>query len=192
VETLLVSAGAVAFAELGDKTQLLAIVLAARFRAPIPIILGILAATLVNHSLAALLGSFAGDLLSEEVLRGVLVVSFLAMAVWALLPDRLDTAPKMFNRFGAFGATLVSFFLIEMGDKTQIATMALAARFHSVLLVTAGTTLGMMIADVPAVYLGDVAANKLPLRLMRIVAALIFLALAAAVILDFGRRLLYA
>lgn len=192
METLLVSAGAVAFAELGDKTQLLAIVLAARFRAPIPIILGILAATLVNHSLAALLGSFAGDLLSEEVLRGVLVVSFLAMAVWALLPDRLDTAPKMFNRFGAFGATLVSFFLIEMGDKTQIATMALAARFHSVLLVTAGTTLGMMIADVPAVYLGDVAANKLPLRLMRIVAALIFLALAAAVILDFGRRLLYA
>ncbi len=192
METLLVSVGAVAFAELGDKTQLLAIVLAARFRAPIPIILGILAATLVNHSLAALLGSFAGDLLSEEVLRGVLVVSFLAMAVWALLPDRLDTAPKMFNRFGAFGATLVSFFLIEMGDKTQIATMALAARFHSVLLVTAGTTLGMMIADVPAVYLGDVAANKLPLRLMRIVAALIFLALAAAVILDFGRRLLYA
>ena len=192
METFLVSAGAVAFAELGDKTQLLAIVLAARFRAPIPIILGILAATLVNHSLAALLGSFAGDLLSEEVLRGVLVVSFLAMAVWALLPDRLDTAPKMFNRFGAFGATLVSFFLIEMGDKTQIATMALAARFHSVLLVTAGTTLGMMIADVPAVYLGDVAANKLPLRLMRIVAALIFLALAAAVILDFGRRLLYA
>jgi len=192
VETLLVSAGAVAFAELGDKTQLLAIVLAARFRAPIPIILGILAATLVNHSLAALLGSFAGDFLSEDVLRGVLVVSFLAMAVWALLPDRLDTAPKMFNRFGAFGATLVSFFLIEMGDKTQIATMALAARFHSVLLVTAGTTLGMMIADVPAVYLGDVAANKLPLRLMRIVAALIFLALTAAVILDFGRRLLYA
>ncbi len=192
METLLVSAGAVAFAELGDKTQLLAIVLAARFRAPIPIILGILAATLVNHTLAALLGSFAGDLLSEDVLRGVLVVSFLAMAVWALLPDRLDTAPKMFNRFGAFGATLVSFFLIEMGDKTQIATMALAARFHSVLLVTAGTTLGMMIADVPAVYLGDVAANKLPLRLMRIVAALIFLALAAAVILDFGRRLLYA
>ena len=181
-----------AFAELGDKTQLLAIVLAARFRAPIPIILGILAATLVNHSLAALLGSFAGDFLSEDVLRGVLVVSFLAMAVWALLPDRLDTAPKMFNRFGAFGATLVSFFLIEMGDKTQIATMALAARFHSVLLVTAGTTLGMMIADVPAVYLGDVAANKLPLRLMRIVAALIFLALTAAVILDFGRRLLYA
>ncbi len=180
METFLVSAGAVAFAELGDKTQLLAIVLAARFRAPIPIILGILAATLVNHTLAALLGSFA------------LVVSFLAMAVWALLPDRLDTAPKMFNRFGAFGATLVSFFLIEMGDKTQIATMALAARFHSVLLVTAGTTLGMMIADVPAVYLGDVAANKLPLRLMRIVAALIFLALAAAVILDFGRRLLYA
>jgi len=192
METLLISAGAVAFAELGDKTQLLAIVLAARFRQPIPIILGILAATLVNHSLAALLGSFAGDFLSEDVLRGVLVVSFLAMAVWALLPDRLDTAPKMFNRFGAFGATLVSFFLIEMGDKTQLATMALAARFHSVVLVTAGTTLGMMIADVPAVYLGDIAAHKLPLRLMRIVAALIFLALALAVILDFGRRFLYA
>ena len=192
METLLISAGAVAFAELGDKTQLLAIVLAARFRRPIPIILGILAATLVNHTLAALLGSFAGDFLSEDVLRGVLVVSFLAMAVWALLPDKLDTAPKMFNRFGAFGATLVSFFLIEMGDKTQLATMALAARFHSVVLVTVGTTLGMMIADVPAVYLGDIAAHRLPLRLMRIVAALIFLALALAVILDFGRRFLYA
>jgi putative Ca2+/H+ antiporter (TMEM165/GDT1 family) len=138
------------------------------------------------------LGSFAGDFLSEDVLRGVLVVSFLAMAVWALLPDKLDTAPKMFNRFGAFGATLVSFFLIEMGDKTQIATMALAARFHSVVLVTVGTTLGMMIADVPAVYLGDIAAHRLPLRLMRIVAALIFLALALAAILDFGRRFLYA
>ena len=192
METLLISAGAVAFAELGDKTQLLAIVLAARFRRPIPIILGILAATLVNHTLAALLGSFAGVFLSEDVLRGVLVVSFLAMAVWALLPDKLDTAPKMFNRFGAFGATLVSFFLIEMGDKTQLATMALAARFHSVVLVTVGTTLGMMIADVPAVYLGDIAAHRLPLRLMRIVAALIFLALALAVILDFGRRFLYA
>jgi putative Ca2+/H+ antiporter (TMEM165/GDT1 family) len=151
-----------------------------------------LAATLVNHTLAALLGSFAGDFLSEDVLRGVLVVSFLGMAVWALLPDSLDTAPKMVNRFGAFGATLVSFFLIEMGDKTQLATMALAARFHSVVLVTAGTTLGMMIADVPAVYLGDTAAHRLPLRLMRIVAALIFIALALAVILDFGRRFLYA
>jgi putative Ca2+/H+ antiporter (TMEM165/GDT1 family) len=192
MKTLLISAGAVAFAELGDKTQLLAIVLAARFRRPIPIILGILAATLVNHTLAALLGSFAGVFLSEDVLRGVLVVSFVAMAVWALLPDKLDTAPKMFNRFGAFGATLVSFFLIEMGDKTQLATMALAARFHSVVLVTVGTTLGMMIADVPAVYLGDIAAHRLPLRLMRIVAALIFLALALAVILDFGRRFLYA
>ena len=192
METLLISAGAVAFAELGDKTQLLAIVLAARFRRPIPIILGILAATLVNHTLAALLGSFAGVFLSEDVLRGVLVVSFVAMAVWALLPDSLDTAPKMVNRFGAFGATLVSFFLIEMGDKTQLATMALAARFHSVVLVTAGTTLGMMIADVPAVYLGDTAAHRLPLRLMRIVAALIFIALALAVILDFGRRFLYA
>jgi Ca2+/H+ antiporter, TMEM165/GDT1 family len=192
METLLISAAAVAFAELGDKTQLLAIVLAARFRQPIPIIFGILAATLINHSLAALLGSLAGDLLSEDVLRLVLVISFLAMAVWALLPDRLDSAPKTVNRFGAFGATLVSFFLIEMGDKTQIATMALAARFHSVVLVTAGTTLGMMIADVPAVYLGDIAAHKLPLRLMQIVAALIFLALALAVILDYGRRFLFA
>src|SRR5882672_8805143 len=175
METLLISAGAVAFAELGDKTQLLAIVLAARFRQPIPIILGILAATLVNHSLAALLGSLAGDFLSEDVLRGVLVVSFLAMAVWALLPDRLDTAPKMFNRFGAFGATAVSFFLIEMGDKTQLATMALAARYDSIVTVALGTTLGMMIADVPAVYLGEIAANRLPLKLMRTIAAIIFL-----------------
>jgi len=188
METFLISVGAITFAELGDKTQLLAIVLAARFRAPVPIILGILAATMTNHSLAALFGSLASDWLSPDLLRWVLVVSFVAMAVWTLLPDKLDSEPTMFARFGAFGATLVSFFLIEMGDKTQIATMALAARYHSVLLVTAGTTLGMMIADVPAVYLGQAAATQLPLRLMRTIAALIFLVLAAAAIFDYARR----
>jgi len=182
METFLFSLGAIAFAEIGDKTQLLAIVLAARFRKPLPVILGILAATLTNHSLAALFGSLASDWLSADVLRWVLVGSFVAMGVWALLPDKLDAEPRMFARFGAFGATVVSFFLIEMGDKTQIATIALAARYHSVVLVTAGTTLGMMAADVPAVYLGDVAASKLPLKLMRLIAALIFFALATAAV----------
>jgi len=188
METFFVSAAAIAFAELGDKTQLLAIVLAARFREPLPIILGILAATGANHLLAAFFGNLAGDWLSPAVLRWILAGSFIAMALWTLLPDKLTGEPKSFDRFGAFGATAISFFLIEMGDKTQIATMALAARFHSVLLVAMGTTVGMMVADVPAVYLGNAAAQKLPLKLMRIVAALIFLALGIAAILDFAFR----
>jgi len=190
MDTFLVSVAAIAFAELGDKTQLLAIVLAARFRAPLPIILGILTATITNHLLAAFFGNLAGDWLSPAVLRWILAVSFILMALWTLLPDKLDNEPKRFDRFGAFGATAVSFFLIEMGDKTQIATMALAARYHSVLLVAMGTTVGMMVADVPAVYLGDIAAQKLPLRPMRIVAALIFLALGIAAMLDLGSRFL--
>jgi len=191
LETFLISTGVIAFAELGDKTQLLAILLATRFRAPVPIIFGILCATALNHSLAAVLGLYIGDWLGEN-LRWILAASFFAMGIWTLLPDRLSGEPQFLERFGAFVATLVSFFLIEIGDKTQLATMALAARFHSVLVVTAGTTLGMMIADVPAVYLGDIVATKIPLKLMRIIAAVIFLLLALAAVLDFGRRFLFA
>ena len=191
MEAFLISTGVVAFAELGDKTQLLAILLAARFRAPMPIIFGILGATILNHTLAAVLGLYIGDWLGEN-LRWILAASFLAMGIWTLIPDRLSNEPKLFDRFGAFAATLIAFFLIEIGDKTQLATMALAARFHSVFVVTAGTTLGMMIADVPAVYLGDIVATRFPLRMMRIVAAVIFLLLALAAVLDFGRRFLFA
>ena len=191
MEAFLISTGVVAFAELGDKTQLLAILLAARFRAPFLIVLGILGATLLNHALAAVLGLYIGDWLGEN-LRWILAASFLAMGIWTLVPDRLSSEPKLFDRFGALAATLIAFFLVEIGDKTQLATMALAARFRSVVVVTAGTTLGMMIADVPAVYLGDVVAAKIPLRLIRIMAAVIFLLLAAAVVLDFGGRFLFA
>ena len=192
METVLISLAAVAFAEIGDKTQLLAILLAARFRAPIPIILGIFAATAANHSLAALLGVAAGDWLSSGVLSGILALSFLGMAAWTLLPDSLNKEPRLFERWGPFGATLVSFFIIEIGDKTQIATMALAARFHDFLLVAVGTTLGMLIADVPAVYFGEIVARKIPPKWMRITAAVIFLVLGVAAALDWGRRFLFA
>jgi putative Ca2+/H+ antiporter (TMEM165/GDT1 family) len=191
MEALLVSAGVVALAEIGDKTQLLAILLAVRFRAPIPIILGILGATIVNHTLAAILGTYIGAWLGEN-LSAILAVSFLAMGIWTLLPDKLDKEPKLFEKFGAFGATLISFFLIEMGDKTQLATMALAARFNDVVLVAMGTTLGMMAADVPAVYLGDIVANKIPLKLVRTIAAGIFIVLGVLAALDWGRRFLFA
>jgi putative Ca2+/H+ antiporter (TMEM165/GDT1 family) len=191
LEAFLVSTGVVALAELGDKTQLLAILLASRFRAPVPIILGILGATVVNHTIAAALGLYIGDWLGEN-LRWILAASFFAMGIWTLLPDRLSSKPKLFDQFGAFAATFISFFLIEIGDKTQLATMALAARFHSVIVVAAGTTLGMMIADVPAVYLGDILATKIPFKLMRIIAAVIFLLLATAAVLDFGGRFLFA
>jgi putative Ca2+/H+ antiporter (TMEM165/GDT1 family) len=192
MEIVLVSLGAVAFAEIGDKTQLLAILLAARFRAPLPIILGIFAATAANHILAALLGAALGDWLSSEVLSGILAISFLAMAAWTLLPDSLEKEPRLFERWGPFGATLISFFLIEIGDKTQIATVALAARYHDFLLVATGTTLGMLVADVPAVYLGEYVARVVPLKWMRIVAAAIFLLLGVAAALDWGRRFLFA
>ncbi len=190
-QALFVSTGVVAFAELGDKTQLLAIVLAARFRAPVAVILGILAATAVNHTLAAWIGTYIGEWLGEN-LTWILGVSFIAMGLWTLIPDKLGGEPKLTEKWGAFGATLVSFFLIEMGDKTQLATMALAARFDSVLTVALGTTLGMMIADVPAVYLGEIAANRLPLKLMRTIAAIIFLILGVVALLDWGRRFVFA
>jgi len=191
MEALFVSAGVVALAEIGDKTQLLAILLAVRFRAPVAIILGIFGATIVNHTLAAILGTYIGGWLGEN-LSAILAVSFLAMGIWTLLPDKLDKEPKLFEKFGAFGATLISFFLIEMGDKTQLATMALAARFDDVVLVAMGTTLGMMIADVPAVYLGDIVANRIPLKLVRTIAAGMFIVLGVVAALDWGRKFLFA
>jgi putative Ca2+/H+ antiporter (TMEM165/GDT1 family) len=191
MEAFLVSTGVVALAEIGDKTQLLAILLAVRFRAPAPIILGILGATIFNHTLAAVLGTYIGEWLGQN-LSWILAVSFIAMGLWTLLPDKLDKQPRLFEKFGAFGATLIAFFLIEMGDKTQLATMALAARFNSVVLVAAGTTLGMMIADVPAVYLGDILANKIPLKLVRTIAAGSFILLGVVAALDWGRHFLFA
>lgn len=182
---LLVSIGVVALAEIGDKTQLLALALAAKYRKPVPIIFGILFATLTNHFLAGAVGSWISRSLGPEVLRWGLGLSFIAMAAWMLVPDRLDDGPRPPARLGVFATTLVAFFLVEMGDKTQIATVALAARYDALITVVAGTTIGMMIANVPAVLLGNVAAEKLPKRVMNGIAALIFLALGIAVTWGF-------
>jgi putative Ca2+/H+ antiporter (TMEM165/GDT1 family) len=178
METLLVSTGLVAIAEIGDKTQLLAIILATRFRRPIPIILGILVATLANHALAGALGSWVTTALGPDILRWVLGGSFIAMAAWMLIPDKFDegdadTAP----RYGVFLTTVVAFFLAEMGDKTQVATVMLAARFDAWAPVVAGTTLGMMLANAPVVWLGERIMRRVPIRLVHVIGALIFLVL---------------
>ena len=180
MSSFLVSAAVVAVAEIGDKTQLLALVLAAKFRKPIPIILGILVATLANHAAAAAVGTWLTRVIGPDVMRWVLGISFIAMGIWTLIPDKPDLddeKPSTKDGWGVFSTTAAAFFLLEMGDKTQIATVALAAKYSNLALVTAGTTLGMMLANVPAVLLGDVAAKKLPLALVRAVAALIFVAL---------------
>jgi putative Ca2+/H+ antiporter (TMEM165/GDT1 family) len=176
MDAFLTSTAVVALAEIGDKTQLLAILLATRFRKPWPIVAGILFATLANHFLAALVGQQVASLLDGQWFRLAVAVSFIAMAAWTLVPDKLDDedGPKP-ARFGAFLTTLVAFFLVEMGDKTQIATIALGAQFNAVLAVMAGTTLGMMIANVPAVFLGNAIVERVPLKTVRIVAALLFL-----------------
>ncbi|MDO9465960.1 MAG: TMEM165/GDT1 family protein [Thiobacillus sp.] len=189
MEALFVSTGVVALAEIGDKTQLLAFILAARFKKPVPIILGILAATLVNHGLAGALGAWITASINPEMLRWVLGASFIGMAIWTLIPDKIDeNETHVANRFGVFGATLVTFFLAEMGDKTQIATIALAAQYGDFLWVVAGTTLGMMIANVPAVYLGDRVAHRVPVNLVHGIAAAIFAALGVAVLFGLGAR----
>lgn len=175
LEALLTSTAVVALAEIGDKTQLLAIVLATRFKRPLPIILGILGATIANHFLAALIGGSAAAFLNGEWFRYLIAASFILMAGWTLIPDKLDEGEQKPARFGAFLTTLIAFFFVEMGDKTQIATVALAAQFQTVLMVTIGTTLGMMIANVPAVFLGNELIRRIPLKVIRIVAALLFL-----------------
>jgi len=182
MEAFLVSAGLVAIAEIGDKTQLLAMILATRYRRPVPIILGILVATLANHALAAWLGAAAAAWLGPEAMRWILGGLFLAMAVWCLIPDKADDGPRTASHAGAFLATTVAFFLVEIGDKTQIATVALAARFNDLLVVTLGTTTGMMLANVPAVLFGDVLARRLSLPVMRACAATAFTALGLVVI----------
>ena len=184
LEAFLVSTAVVAIAEIGDKTQILSLLLAARFRRPLPIIAGILVATLANHAAAGWVGAYFGSLIAGPRLRWILGVGFLAVAVWALVPDRFEGDARGDRRFGAFLTTLVAFFLAEIGDKTQVATIALAARFAALPAVVAGTTLGMMLANVPVVLLGDRAAARLPVRAIRIAAAIVFAALGMLTLLG--------
>lgn len=190
MEALLVSTGVVALAEIGDKTQLLAFILAARFKKPVPIILGILVATLVNHGLAGALGAWITGAVGPEVLRWVLGASFIGMAIWTMIPDKIEEEEtQVAKRLGVFGATLVTFFLAEMGDKTQIATVAMAAHYATPFLVVIGTTLGMLIADVPAVFVGDRLSKRIPMRLVHTIAAGVFAVLGVATLLGAGARL---
>jgi putative Ca2+/H+ antiporter (TMEM165/GDT1 family) len=171
---------------MGDKTQLLAMLLAVKFRRPAPIILGIFVATLFNHATAGLVGGWIAAALGPVALRWVIGASFIAMAGWMLVPDTLDADTPAPQRFGVFGTTLVSFFLAEMGDKTQIATVALAARYHDLVAVVAGTTIGMMLADVPAVFIGDRLAQRIPMKLVHAIAAAIFAGLGLLTLLNVG------
>lgn len=183
MEAFLFSTGFVALAEIGDKTQLLALLLAARFKRPIPIIAGIFVSTVLNHALAGSLGSWLTSLVPADIMRWVLGGSFLAMAVWLLIPDSIDDEDtRLQDKLGVFGATVIAFFLAEMGDKTQIATVALAARFDSLMGVVMGTTAGMMLANVPAVLLGEAAAKRIPVKWVHGCAALLFAVLGVVVL----------
>ncbi|WP_434629304.1 TMEM165/GDT1 family protein [Chromobacterium sp. CV08] len=178
MQAFLISTGVVALAEIGDKTQLLALLLASRFKKPVPIIVGIFVATLINHFAAAAVGQWLMSKIGPDIMRWGLGLSFITMAAWMMIPDKLDDDDRLSERFGVFGTTVLAFFLAEMGDKTQIATVALSARFPEQLyMVVAGTTLGMMAANVPAVLLGEVAAKKVPQKLMHAIAALLFVGL---------------
>ena len=188
MQAFLVSTGIVALSEMGDKTQLLAIVLAATFRRPLPIIGGILAATLLNHAAAGAVGGWVAQALGPDILRWVIGLSFLAMAGWMMIPDKIDadTAGRL-RRYGVFGTTFIAFFLAEMGDKTQIATVALAARYTGeIVAVVLGTTFGMMLANVPAVFLGDRIAQRVPMRLVHGIAAAIFALLGVLTLFNVG------
>jgi putative Ca2+/H+ antiporter (TMEM165/GDT1 family) len=190
MEALFISTGVVALAEIGDKTQLLAFILAARFKRPVPIIAGILCATILNHGLAGALGAWITSSVSPEVLRWVLGASFIGMAVWTMIPDKIEEGEtQVAKKLGVFGATLTTFFLAEMGDKTQIATVALAAHYASPLLVVIGTTLGMLLADVPAVFIGDKLATKIPMKMVHSIAATIFALLGVATLFGAGAKL---
>jgi putative Ca2+/H+ antiporter (TMEM165/GDT1 family) len=189
MDAFLVSTGIVALAEIGDKTQLLAFLLAARFRRPLPIVFGIFAATIANHAFAAAVGAVVSRLLGPDVMRWVLGLAFVGMAAWIMVPDDIDAEETTPARFGVFMTTLIAFFLAEMGDKTQVATVALAARYPSAAAVVAGTTLGMMLANVPAVHFGDRIAGRVPLKLVHGIAALIFLVLGVATLFGLGRNL---
>jgi Ca2+/H+ antiporter, TMEM165/GDT1 family len=190
MEALFISTGVVALAEIGDKTQLLAFILAARFKKPLPIIAGILCATIINHGLAGALGAWITTTVSPDILRWILGISFIGMAIWTLIPDKIEEEEtQVAQKLGVFGATFLTFFLAEMGDKTQIATIALAAHYASPWLVVAGTTLGMLLADVPAVFAGDKLANQIPMKLVHAIAAAIFALLGVATLLGAGARL---
>ena len=189
MEAFLISTGIVGLAEIGDKTQLLAFLLAAKFRKPLPIVLAIFVATIANHAFAAAVGAWITSMLGPDVLRWVLGVSFLAMAAWTLIPDKLDEDETKLAKYGVFLTTLIASFMAEMGDKTQVATVALAARYHDIVSVVLGTTFGMMLANVPAVYLGDRIANRVSLRLVHGIAALVFAVLGVATLLGAGAAL---
>ena len=186
VEAFLVSSAVVGLAEIGDKTQILSLMLAARFQRPVPIIFGILFATLANHAAAGLAGTLFGSVLSGPWMRWILAISFLSVAVWALFPDKYESGGNGMNRAGAFLSTLSAFFLAEIGDKTQIATIGLAARFEAFYPVVVGTTLGMMLANIPAVLIGDRIADKLPVKAIRITAAVVFAALGVLTFAGVG------
>jgi Ca2+/H+ antiporter, TMEM165/GDT1 family len=187
MEAFLISTGVVALGEMGDKTQLLAMLLAARFKRPLPIIAGIFVATLVNHALAGAVGDGVARAMGPDLLRWVIGLSFLGMAVWMLIPDKVDDdAAGHRQRFGIFGTTVIAFFLAEMGDKTQIATVALAARYHDLVAVVAGTTLGMLLANVPAVFLGDTISRKVSMPLVHGIAAVIFALLGLLTLFNVG------
>lgn len=189
MEAFLISTGVVALAEIGDKTQLLAFILAAKFKKPLPIIAGIFIATILNHGTAGALGAWITSLVSANTLRWILGVSFIAMAAWTLVPDEFDEKDAKLAKYGVFATTLIAFFLAEMGDKTQFATIALAAKYQSaygVYAVIAGTTLGMMIADVPAVFLGSKITTAFPIKIIHRIAAAIFLALGIATLMGMG------
>lgn len=191
MEPILLSTGVVALAEMGDKTQLLAFLLASRYKKPLPIILGILVATLFNHALAGAAGAWISSLVEPDVLRWILAASFVLMAIWILIPDKMDDDLKHNNmaKLGVFGITLITFFLAEMGDKTQISTVALAASTGAPVLVIIGTTMGMLIADVPAVWIGDKLSEKIPVKVVRIISALLFIVIGIFVALDYGPSL---
>ena len=190
MDAFFISTGVVALAEIGDKTQLLALILAARFKKPLPIVAGILCATIMNHGLAGVLGAWITTTVRPEVLRWILGASFIGMAIWTMIPDKIESEEtQVATKFGVFGATLITFFLAEMGDKTQIATIALTAHYADPLAVVIGTTFGMLIADVPVVFAGDKLANKMPIKLVHAIAAGVFAVLGAATLLGAGAKL---
>ncbi len=190
MESFLVSTGVVALAEIGDKTQLLAFILAARFKKPLPIMLGILVATFINHGLAGLLGAWITATVSPDILRWILGLSFIGMAIWTMIPDEIEQEETWIaGKFGIFGATLITFFLAETGDKTQIATITMAAHYGAPLMVVMGTTLGMLIADIPAVFAGEKLATRIPMKLVHSIAAAVFALLGVATLLGAGSKL---
>lgn len=190
MESFLVSTGVVALAEIGDKTQLLAFLLAARFKKPLPIMLGILVATLINHGLAGLLGAWITGAVSPEILRWILGLSFIGMAIWTMIPDKIEQEETLIaGKFGIFGATLITFFLAETGDKTQIATITMAAHYGTPFMVVMGTTLGMLIADIPAVFAGEKLATRIPMKLVHSIAVAVFALLGVATLLGAGSKL---